>query len=259
MSTVGGHDHGCFRYSPRCPASSFLMRHREPVPVAGVGDFQRLIGAGDGRPKGILFRQIATPNYELRSFLRQCRRLGFDPVILEWHEDRMSCHNSFKRALVAPVFVEGVNRRGQPLWRRRPMTQLETVEKLRLNEVCVGDWDLPSLHRTLLRRALPDEQFTVVEGSDWFARYPGGAREWYRDLFLALTAGVVLFEVFVTDPKEADFFSQVVRPAYRMASEALGGSPSIISLCSNRRAESIFWNAYPASYLSLFRALGVTL
>jgi hypothetical protein len=91
---------------------SFAMEGVRPA-QASTGSFSDLIGPVEGRPRAILFRQIATPNYELRGFLRTCQRQGFEPVILRYHADKMSCHNQFKKSLVHPMFIKGIGKGGQ--------------------------------------------------------------------------------------------------------------------------------------------------
>ena len=219
----------------------------------------RLLGPADARPRAILFRQIATPNYELRQFLRLCRRRGFAPIILSYHRDRMSCQNPSKRALVAPMFINSVNRHGQPVFRRERLINVETVEKLRLSEIRIGNHDLPAFHAALMRLAIPAEPFTLVEASSWLGSYPQGAKDYYVELFLGLTDGVMLLEDFITDPKEADFFDRIVKPAFDLACRQLGKRPAIARLCNNRRSDSPLWYAYPDSYRAHFAALGCPL
>jgi hypothetical protein len=218
-----------------------------------------LIGGGDGRPRAILFRQIATPNYELRRFLRLCARSDYAPVILQYHADRMSCHNTFKRSLVAPMFLEGISRNGQPFFRRHHLINVETIERLRLSEVVVAGRSLPDVHTNLLRIALPNDTFQLVEGSSLLSSYPAGARDYYVDLFAALGSDLLLLEDFMTDDEEAGFFDRVVRPAFDTACSILGKRPLVRRLCDNRRMPSPLWYAYPASYRAHFAALGCAL
>ena len=223
------------------------------------GSFRELIGATTENPCAILFRQVATPNYELRSFLRTSRRLGLKPVVLTYHQDRMTLRNNFKRSLVAPIFVEGINRFTQPIWRRRQIINVETIEKFRLSDLHIDDVRLPDFHRALIRRAIPDEKVTIVEGSDWLSSYSCGPRDYYLDILLGLTGGTVLFETFLTDKEEARFFHSVVRPAFTEATRILKREPSLMPLCTGRRAASPLWYAYPDSYRAHFEALGVKL
>ena len=132
------------RASPSAAPVMQAPQNVQAPPTPGI-EFRQLIGAEDGCPSAVLFRQVATPNYELRSFLRASRRLGLRPVILTYHQDRMSHRNLFKRSLVAPMFIEGTNRLSQPIWRRRPVINVETVEKVRLAEIVMGDTQLTAL------------------------------------------------------------------------------------------------------------------
>ena len=235
------------------------LRLDQPNSAKAGGGFRALISASNTAPKAVLCRQVATPNYELRSFLRACRRRGLYPVIQTYHNDRVTHRNPFKRSLVTPMFIEGINRLAEPIWRGRQIINVETVEKHRLRDVMVDEWSLPDLHLALLRQALPDEHYEVVDGSEWFAHFANGARDYYLEIFLALTGGTVLFETFVTSGEEGLFYNRVVRPAFDEATHILGHEPAIKPLCAGKHAASPLWYAYPESYRTHFAALGVVL
>lgn len=215
-----------------------------------------MLGPSGALPRAILFRQVATPNYELRRFLRLCSRSGFTPVVLQFHADRMSCHNSYKRNLIAPIFVDGIGRNGLPFFKRSKLKSLEKVDNLRLSDIEIAGRELPKFHADLLLAALPNQPFLSIEASAWFGTYRGGAREYYVDLFQALIGDVLLLEDFVADGEEKRFFDDIVCPAFETASAILGRRPSIMQLCSNRRMASPLWYAYPASYRTHFQSLG---
>lgn len=158
---------------------------------------------------------------------------------------------------MAPVFLEGFNKHAQPIWHRRKLINLETIEKHRLSEVTLGSWSLPGFHEALLRLALSDGEFSVVDGSAWFSQFPNGPREYYLHIFLGLTAGTVLCEQFDSNKEEENFFARVVRPAFDEAARILGREPAIVPLCQGRHAASPLWYAYPDNYRAHFRALGI--
>jgi hypothetical protein len=245
-----------FYSSRRELLKSFSLEELKPA-QAPDGSFANLIGPVDHRPRAILFRQVATPNYELRHFLRGCRRHGFEPVILRYHADRMSCHNQFKRSLVHPMFVKGLGRNGSPYFVKRPLLRIDAVDNTPLREIGLAGTDLPDFHDRLLREVLPEMTVRTVEASGWFGQYARGARDYYVDLFCGLTNGLVLFEDFISDGQEARFFADIVRPAFDEACRRLGHSPSVVPLCANRRMVSPLWYAYPESYWPLFQKLGV--
>jgi hypothetical protein len=235
---------------------SFATEGMRPA-QAQKGSFSDLIGPAESQPRAILFRQVATPNYELRRFLRVCRRQGFEPVILRYHADKMSCHNQFKRSLVHPMFVKGVGKGGKPYFVKRHLLRIDTVDNLPMREIRISGKSLPDFHDCLLREALAGVDVRTIEGSDWFGKYQRGARDYYVDIFTGLTDGSVLFEDFISDSEEARFFSEVVRPAFLEASRLIKKPPAVVPLCPNRRMESALWYAYPESYWPMFQKMGV--
>jgi hypothetical protein len=118
---------------------------------------------------------------------------------------------------------------------------------------------LPNFHHELLQRAIKDEPFESIEASSVLSLYPNGARDYYVDLFSALTGPLALFEDFVEDLGEARFHDEIVRPAFDIACQRIGQRPQVVKLCDNRRTASLLWYAYPASYRAHFNALGCNL
>jgi hypothetical protein len=171
----------------------------------------------------------------------------------------MSCHNPFKRSLVTPVFLEGFGKNGQPFFRRQILENVEKVDRQRLVDVSVSGRSLLDIHADLLRMAIPDEDMQLVDGSSWFGRYPSGAKDYYVDLFAALTGDLMLFEDFISDAAESRFFDEAVRPAFDAACAILGQRPVVRKLCDNRRMASPLWYAYPAGYRAHFASLGFDL
>ena len=157
------------------------------------------------------------------------------------------------------MFIEGVSRNGKPIFCRQRLVNLEKVEQFRLSEVTVAGSKLHDFHANLLNIVLPGEAFRTIEGSEVLGRYPSGARDYYVDLFASLTGDLMLFEDFILDGEEADFFNLIVRPAFEVACSMIGQRPLVRKLCDNRRMASPLWYAYPASFRAHFNALGCNL
>ena len=47
----------------------------------------------------VLFRQIATPNYETKRFIALAKENNLCPVIFEYHNDKFTSNNEFKHSL----------------------------------------------------------------------------------------------------------------------------------------------------------------
>ena len=153
---------------------------------------------------------MATPNYELRSFLNLCGRLDFDPVILTYHRDRMICHNVYRRSLLILCFVEKLNKSGQPIWCRRKIGSIDQSDNKRLIDIEVAGQSLPLFHQRILVLSSPGRKIATIDGSLWFGGYPNGAREYYVDIFQGLTGNSVLVEDFTLAPKKHAFFRRLL-------------------------------------------------
>lgn len=215
----------------------------DPGPLRGPAP--ALAGRG-GRPVALLFRQVATPNYELISFVRRARRHGFEPVVVEHALDRFSVHNAAKRALVTLPVVVGLDCRGRAILRRQNLVEHNSADGRPLGGIVLRTGEsLTGFHRRKLHEVMGRAAPRRVELGDLVASAADGAAAYYGDVFRLLGGRVALFEDFVTDAQTARFFERIVRPAYDQAVLDLGRRPQITRLMNGRRASSPLWNAYP--------------
>jgi hypothetical protein len=204
--------------------------------------------ARDDEPTAVLFRQVATPNFETLWFVKKATRLGFHPVIVEYHADQFSVHNPYKRSLAVLPVVERRNIHGQPIIKRHQLLPVEASDRLPLRDLVLPSGEtLPDFHQGLFRKMENCLAFRTVDLSRWFTQQSKGAL-WYYPEFLSLFSGnLVLFEDFATNRSEADFFNRVVHPAYEKASARLGRRPLITRLFAQaHRATSPLCYAYPS-------------
>ena len=60
----------------------------------------------------ILFRQIATPNYETKRFIALAKKNNLHPIICEYYDDKFAPENDFKYSLGMLTLFHGVGKRG---------------------------------------------------------------------------------------------------------------------------------------------------
>ena len=58
----------------------------------------------------IIFRQVATPNYETRRFISLAKENDLHPVIFEYHDDKFTSNNEFKHSL-GQLHIQKKNRK----------------------------------------------------------------------------------------------------------------------------------------------------
>lgn len=200
------------------------------------------------RPIALLFRQIATPSFEVWSFVRKARRFGLEPVILEHVNDRFSVHNSYKRSLAVMPIALGKNCYNEIVWRRQKLAKLDSLEGCKLKSIKLASGEsLVSYHHRKLYGAFGARAPRLVDLKEIVPSVAFGAQGYYHDLLNLLHGNVVLFEDFVVDPQTADFFTRVVLPAYEGSLMKMSGRPQIARLTFGGRSASPFWNYYPPS------------
>lgn len=224
-----------------------LLASRAAAADAGpTRDLAPALLGREGAPVALLFRQVASPNYELLSFVRKARRHGFEPVVVEHSTDRFSVHNPSKRALATLPVVVGLDCRGRAILRRHKLVEHNSADCRPLDAILLPSGEsLTGFHRRRLGELLGPAAPRRVELRELVPRAADGAAAYYHDVFRLLSGRVVLFEDFVTDAQTARFFDRTVRPAYGQALRDMGQRPQIARLMNGRRASSPLWNAYP--------------
>ncbi len=200
------------------------------------------------RPVALLFRQIATPSFEVCSFIRKARRFGLEPVILEHVNDSFSVHNSYKRSLAVMPIALGKNCHNEIVWRRQKLAKLDRLEGRKLNSIKLASGEsLVSYHHRKLYGAFGTRTPRLVDLKEIVPSVAFGAQGYYHDLFNLLHGNVVLFEDFVVDSQTANFFTRIVLPAYEGSMTKTSYRPQIAKLTFGERSASPFWNYYPSS------------
>lgn len=214
------------------------------------GARSNLRGMLKDQPIAILFRQVATPNYETAWFARKARHYGFRPVIIEHRADRFSVHNSYKRSLVTPRVVMGRSRHGHAIVRQQKLVEHNSAEGRPLETIVTASGEnLVAYHHRKLHALMGPQAPVVIDLSEIMSTAMCGPSVYYVDVFKLTTGRAVLFEDFVVDEATNSFFMRIVKPAYDLALSSTGGRPKIVKLTHGRRAESPLWNSYPAAMI----------
>lgn len=203
------------------------------------------------KPVAFLFRQIATPSFELLWFVKRAKRLGYEPVVIEHTSDRFSVHNSYKRSLISLPIVTGRGRNRQLIWRRLKIANQDDAEGRILKSIILDSGEsLVSFHHRMLVSILGDRCPHLIDLSTITKSAHLGAEAYYGELFELLLGNCVLFEDFVVDKQTLDFFLRVVSPAFVDVVKRKGFSPKIGRLIYGSRAALAVWNSYPSLAVS---------
>jgi hypothetical protein len=201
------------------------------------------------RPHAVMFRQIATPNYELSRFVCMARIHGLQPLIMEFHEDRFLTMNPLKCALVRMRFSHGFGHTSKNSRMIRRIADMQEADGRKISGVHTR-WHEPLIefHHGLLEKCPDFDGVTVVDGSSWFHANGGHSRHYYA-AFLSLFHNAILFEDFLLTDGERSFTEQIVLPAFDEVVAEHGKKPLIVRLSEPGESEKLDWFDYPVSLL----------
>ncbi len=233
-----------FPYTPLEEAVALLHARRAASPLSTGNLLAQHLAS---RPYAVLFRNVATPNFELERFDSLASSMGLTPLVLEFHQDKFVTRNPAKLALARMRFHAGTGRNGGPLpIRALTITDLRAADCLPLCQATTN-WDqgLVPFHHELLR-AHPDVRgVEIVDGSPFCLSYPGGAASYYPEFFSLFVRHAILFENFLLTPSEQRFTTGIVIPAFNAATARHGCQPLICRLDPPESEGDPYWYQYP--------------
>src|SRR3989338_749461 len=192
----------------------------------------------------ILFRQVATPNYETRRFISLAKENDLHPVIFEYHDDKFTSNNEFKHSL-GQLHIQKKNRKNSNF----------SVEKITIIDFNLHNGKKFKDIKTLWLEPLVDfhkklfsvhdygvNDFYLYNASDWFKKNGGKAIDYYVNLLLLFTCFGILFENFLTSKNsEGEFTKGIVLPAIEKVINLVGVNPLIIPIEPLDLETDIFW------------------
>lgn len=198
------------------------------------------------RPFAVLFRNVATPNFELLRFASLAAAAGLTPLVIEFHRDKFVTRNLSKYALVRMGFYLGTDRNGDSRFCYLRVAHPRTADGLpfqRMNTL----WGqrLIDFHHEILSAfpSLPPIEF--YDASDWLLAHGPRARDYYADFFSLFIARAILFESFLLSTHEQQFTSEIVLPAFDSAYSRFGFRPLICRLDPLDTEGDSHWLQYP--------------
>jgi hypothetical protein len=190
----------------------------------------------------VLWRHLATPNYELGRFVSICAGCGLMPVVLTFHRDKFLNRNPAKCALARLRFSDSATDSHLATiaiadWVNADGQQISSVQTL-------SGGSLVTFHRDLLSIS---RFSTVTTGdiSDWLHAHGATAKCYYHHFFDLFIRSAILFDSFLHSSGEESFTSEVVMPAFEGASSRNGLRPLVCRLDPENWEGHPHWLRYP--------------
>jgi hypothetical protein len=202
------------------------------------------------KPLMVLFRNIATPNYETIRFIISSDVLSeCEPIIFEHTHDIFADINELKRALAKLCFYKGFNKLKQPMVEYRSIVDITTSNSKPLDSITTH-WgeSLVEFHHALLHAFYP-KKVKHINISPWLATSGSHAQEYYKSFLTLFLKHGVLFENFMIHTAEERRFSEmVILPLIIEIEEKTGKKPLIVALEPTEIEGDHFWLSYPKGY-----------
>ncbi len=198
----------------------------------------------------ILFRQLATPNYEVRRFLSIIDVVGdLEPFFWEYHADKFTSNNSMKYALGKMGFYSGKGKKGGTKMKYEKVLDFISADGQKISEVkTLWGQPLTEFHRELFEksyRSIEPERF--IDVSEWVSSLGGAAKDYYKILLLFFVRHAILFENFMLEEAtERSFTKDVFLPAFLEVERITGYKPLIVALEPTDIEGDDFWESHPA-------------
>jgi len=233
-------------YTSLSDALDLLEKRREdPVLVATINKHLNVKIPQIFKDKkcAIMARQLATPNYENRTFISIAQKNGLDPVFIEYFNDKFTSNNKYKHSLGQLNIKNDISKNNN-----------ETVEKIKIVDFSKYDgkklkdvktlWGEPlvDFHKNLFK--LYDlDNFSFFNELDWYKKNNEKPIDFYVKFFLLVSCYGILFENFLwsKDNSESKFTKEVILPAIEIVENITGVKPIIVPIDPLDTETDSFW------------------
>lgn len=200
----------------------------------------------------LLFRALATPNFETLRFLGLARRVGRPPLILELRDDWFTpTVNLSKRRLGKLRIYRTADSAGAGATRSVSVVSFNEHGRQRISDLRCGDGTpFIDMHHDMLSAVAGDELSGRVIDIKSLC-HSDGPRSHYERVFALCTCFGVLAETFSLSGPEGAFTAEVVLPAFEATVARFGARPAVTELLPDGSATDPHWESYPASILPL--------
>lgn len=200
-----------------------------------------------GRKSMVLFRHVATPNYEIHRFLICADSLQtLQPLILEYTADKFNNRNEMKFVLGKIPFHKGMNKNGEAIIERRNIIDINASNNVPLHEVTtLWGQRLVDFHHEMFETTFPHLKNAFLDLSPWLHELGPTAKDYYKGFLALFLRDGILFENFMIDGSEREFTKHIIVPAMLEIEAECGYRPLIVALEPTHIESDEFWLSHP--------------
>ncbi len=212
-------------------------------------------------PKAVIFRQLVTPNYEIRRFFSIADAMeGLEPLFWEYYDDKFTSNNEWKHSLGKLSFYNGKGKKGGSKVDTLKIIDFNTSNGKKISEVStLWGQSLVDFHHEFFNERFRTHKGTCYDATAWFSRNGSTAQSYYEHFLTLFVRHGILFENFVLDdPIEAAFTKEIFLPAFLKVWKKIGNKPLIVSLEPTDIEGDKFWICHPGEHKDfIVQKLGV--
>lgn len=208
------------------------------------------------KPRAVISRPIATPNFEFEYFLDVARETGLDTLILEY-PDKFVTKNSLKYHLCRIKILDRSKNHPNNVTKHSPVNFNEWEGKHLSQVKTTSSKYIISQHHELLLMVHPELQDKIYDFTSWFETTRGTKNEDYYIAFLSLFVcfGILFENYLVDDKREQEFVVKKVIPAFEKVTELFGVKPIICPILPLRHEKDEEWYWYDHKHLPIIKNL----
>lgn len=188
-------------------------------------------GSPQSSKTAVMFRQIATPNHEMRRAVKLCEKYQLNLLILSFQEDKFISCNASKHALGRMGFFDGLGRAGGKKLCYSTILNFNQFNGRALRE-CQTFRGQPLIkfhHDLLLSEFQQLRSENLFECSHWFIQQRREVGNLYRAFLKLFLKHAILLETFVLSASELAFTLKKVLPAFQEIDANFGMKPLIVN------------------------------
>lgn len=206
------------------------------------------------KPAMVLFRNIATPNYETFRFLICADVMDeLRPVFFEYTRDKFTDINPSKYALGMLCYYQGLNKLRQPIVTYHSVVDMDRANGKKFTDITTKmNEPFVDFHHRMLTTQLTGRSFDLYDASEWLLLHGNRAADYYLPFLALFIRDGILFENFLFSKEEMWFNRNVILPALIDIRDQTGHKPLIVALEPTNIEGDLFWTSYPMSAETVF-------
>ncbi len=230
-------------YTPLSEAVQDFISRKEFTPHSVLPEFP-LLNQVKGKIPFVLFRQIATPNYETHRFLHIVDTYDGIAIFIEYHDDIFAPQNYLKKSWGKITFVTERGKKGGLKKYTETIIDFNTMSGSKIRDVTTHTGQkLVDYHAQLFTEAISKKVPHIKhDASQWFEKNGNDARNYYENYLAFFVKDAILCENFVmSDEFEARFVREIVIPAFTRVEQKYGKRPLIVPIVPPQEESDEIW------------------